>query len=434
MAVEKKSIIQNFWNLFTSMSFGIILILILTVMSLYGATVLDHRSAMEKVYSSWWFIGTLTITAANILVCSINRLPKILKKTTVLKKDVDIKWLKALDNKATLDILLDSNTAQYLMTQLKKQNYRVGVTAGEEKSFLISADKGRFGYWGSIVTHFSLVLILAAFFYGTVGMQEDYKTGFPGSIIELPMHGFKIRIDDFEIAYRDNPQRSIEQYYSTLTVIEDGLEIKTDTIFVNKPFRYNGVNLYQSTYGWGVDVEFTDRESAEKIKKLLLPGEIGFYPELNIYVKVLQFYPDFTMTGDGVPYSRSAYPANPYVVFQMLNRDGGIIGNPYYIEPTGEALYLMDGHIMEFTGFKNYAGFQIIKQPGRYLALIASIMLIVGLFISFYLYPRRIWIYADDNKDKESVFIFGTSHRNKVGFGLEFERLVEILEGDRRKK
>ncbi len=415
---EEKGISQQIWDFLSSMRVGIGLLLALTVMSLYAATFLEHGEAMERVYTSWWFMGTLAVTAASLLVCSINRFPGIMKRVHVLKTDASPGWLDSLENRAEIAA---AKRPEVLAEALKKKGFRTGISFDDGK-YLISADKGRFGYLGSLVTHISLVLILAAGFYGVVAGDEGGAAGFAGRLIELPQYGFDVRIDDFTIAYRDD--RSVEQYYSTLTVIENGIEVKQETIFVNRPLRHRGVNFYQSTYGWGVDVVFTNTVTGEGEEMLLTDGQRGFYHPLGIYVNVLRFFPDFTMTQGGMPTTRSVYPANPGVVFQFQDHHGQVIGEQFYIEPIGREIDLVDGFTMEFAGYRNYTGLQIIKQPGKPLALFASILLIVGLFLCFYIYPRRIWVRQGEDG---VALVAGTSYRNKVGFGLEFEQITEKL-------
>lgn len=426
-----KNIFNEIWQFFSSMRVGLILLLLLTAVSIYAATFLEHQHAMEKVYSSWWFIGLLAITGFNLLVCSVNRFPKLWKQASEIKSDVDLNFLKSLDKSITLSQNKITKDPKEMEKSLKKKGYRTRFEI-KDGGFLISADKGRFGYLGSFVTHVSLILILLAGLIGILGGFSDFQGGFPGDTIHLHEQGFDVRIDDFEIRYRDDENKTIEQYYSTLTVIdmESGKEVKQETIYVNRPLRYKGVNFYQATYGWGVDVEFYNPTTDEKETMLLVPGQAGFYEGLGIHVSILRFFPDFTMTRDGTPITRTQYPARPMVAFRIFSGDGQLIGQQYYIEPLNQVMELIHGHTIEFTGYKNYTGFQIIKQPGKPLALVASILLTLGLIMSFYMYPRRIWLYSGKETTGQIIFA-GTSRRNKVGFEFEFERLSKELFNDR---
>ncbi len=422
--VKEKSVFEQAWAFFSSMRVGLVLLLLLTGMSIYGATFMGHQQALEGVYGSWWFIGTLALTGLNLLICSINRWDSIWKRATVLRTDVGYKTLSNYKNKETLSFDGDDQEAAKATEELlKKKGYRTVITE-TDKGLLVSADKGRFGYFGSLVTHLSLVLILVAGLYGVLFGFEDFDAGFPGRIFRVDEAGFSVRIDDFRIDYRDD--KSIEQYYSTLTIIDNGQEVKKQEIWVNNPLRYNGVVLYQSTYGWGVDLAITNQETGEVAESIIVPGQTYHHPETGVHVVLLEFFPDFSMTNEGVPFSRSAHPGNPRAAYRLLDAQGQIIGNQFYIDAMQEPVEMADGYVLEFPGFRNYTGFQIIDNPGKPLAFIASVLMILGLIMSFYLFPRRIYAYIGE-ETKGKVLLAGKSFRNVVGFEFEFKKLLNEI-------
>ncbi len=420
-----KKIFEEVWAFLSSMRVGISLLLLLTGMSIYGATFLTHQEALQKVYGSWWFIGTLAVTGLNLIVCSINRWEVLWRRATFLNTAVSPESLKRYREKASFPVKrAGEKTAHDVLEYMKKKGYRAEVTV-KENGFLVSADKGRFGYFGSLVTHISLLLLLLAAFIGIVSGFESFDGGFPGRIFPVPEAGISVRIDDFEIKYRDD--RSIEQFFSTLTVFEGGQEVKQETIFVNKPLRYKGVAFYQSSYGWGVDLRIANEGLGQTGEAVTLrAGQVYPHLETGLRLYVMDFFPDFSMTSTGVPFSRSDKPLNPRVAYAFYDAAGQLMGQQYYLEDPNGSVELPGGYTLEFLGWRNYTGFQIVKNPGKPLALVASLLMLAGLFMSFYLFPRRVWAYVAD-EGAGQVLMAGQSHRNKVGFELEFKRLVEDL-------
>ena len=112
---------NKIWQFFSSMKVGLILLLILTAVSIYAATFLEHQPAMERVYSSWWFIGLLGITGLNLLVCSINRFPKLWEQVSNIKSNVDLTYLKSLHKQTTLHYAAAPEKAGHLENSLKKK-------------------------------------------------------------------------------------------------------------------------------------------------------------------------------------------------------------------------------------------------------------------------------------------------------------------------
>ena len=47
---------------------------------------------------------------------------------------------------------------------------------------------------------------------------------------------------------------------------------------------------------------------------------------------------------------------------------------------------------MEFAGFERWASFQIAHDPGKELALLASMVAIAGLMLSLFVRRRRVWV------------------------------------------
>ncbi len=421
---SETSLLKDVLKLFSSMKMGIILLLVITAMSVYGS-LMPHAEAMGKVYTSWWFVGALALLALNILVCSLNRWSSIWEKATVVRDDLNYKTLQSYQNQHSLAISGESEEkAAKIREFLLQKGYRVGTTT-RDQGFLVSADKGRYGYLGSLVTHLSIILLLLAGLYGIVGGYEDFDGGFPGRVLPVEKEDFQVRIDDFYISYRDDAQKSIEQYYSELTVIENGRTVKQETIYVNKPLRYKGVNFYQSTYGWGVETTLVHTSSGEEENVLLMPGRTFYIDDIGIHLHLLEFYPDFAMTTSGMPVSRSAYPANPYVAYRLTGAQG-LIGQPFQLAALNDPIEIDDGHVLQFTGYRNYTGLLIVRNPGKSLALFASLLMIAGLVMSFYFFPRRVWAYLGE-ETVGKVLLAGQSYRNKVGFQMEFDRLSSAL-------
>jgi hypothetical protein len=58
---------------------------------------------------------------------------------------------------------------------------------------------------------------------------------------------FQIRCDDFSVSFYDSG--APKEFRSALTLLKDGKPVITKDIIVNDPLRYEGINLFQSSYG-----------------------------------------------------------------------------------------------------------------------------------------------------------------------------------------
>ena len=74
-------------------------------------------------------------------------------------------------------------------------------------------------------------------------LQNLVKSGNLTKVIQ----NFSWRINDFWVTYSDGSK--IDQFYSDISLLNSqGEEIKRKTIFVNEPFVYKGITIYQTDW------------------------------------------------------------------------------------------------------------------------------------------------------------------------------------------
>jgi cytochrome c biogenesis protein len=74
-----------------------------------------------------------------------------------------------------------------------------------------------------------------------------------------------------------------------------------------------------------------------------------------------------------------------------------------------------------------YSGLQVNKDPGVPLVWTGCILMIVGFYLTFFLSHRRLWVRLS-TRGKDTFLEFGgSSHRNRIGFEQEFEKMFHAL-------
>ena len=54
-------------------------------------------------------------------------------------------------------------------------------------------------------------------------------------------------------------------------------------------------------------------------------------------------------------------------------------------------------------------------------------LMMVGLYLSFFMSHRRVWIYKDTTARAESIRLAGAANKNKLAFEKEFALLADHI-------
>lgn len=93
---------------------------------------------------------------------------------------------------------------------------------------------------------------------------------------------------------------------------------------------------------------------------------------------------------------------------------------------------------LQMTSFEHIqaSGLQITKSPGKGVVYFGSVLLTLGVFMLFYLHPRRAWVLVRQDEGGARLLFATTSHRKSIDMqrasGQLHETLSERLVGARR--
>ncbi|KAB2954602.1 cytochrome c biogenesis protein ResB [Heliorestis acidaminivorans] len=436
---NESGIVDRLWNIFSSMKLGLFLLIVIAVTSIIGTIIPQKRAPQDygdlyplysalgitDMYASWWFVTLLFLLAMNLFICSFNRMTPLWRLFSQPKAKVSENYLTRLDH----HIIHDAQKSQDNMAQQVKENWQSrGYRVVEEKvdgKIFVHGDKGRYGIWGSFITHISLLVILIGavigIYFGTEGRiaAEVGRTFSLNEVYQLtPDEDFKVRVDDFKTIYREDG--SVDAWISTLTVIDEGQEVLTEEIRVNHPLNYKGYKFYQSFYGSYIPTQVSSPGAPEGLEITITERDFVPVPGTNLGVWVAQYIPDFDPNLGWV--SKSPDPNNPRIIY-VLYRGNQQIG--IGAAKIGEPEILADGEgAITFQDYQPYTGLSVRKDPGVWTVWIGSGLMILGLGLSFYLPHRRLWAIVEDNNGKAQVRIGGHAQKNKIAFEKEFEEIT----------
>ncbi len=439
---ERPSLGALLWEQLTSIKLAIGLIVAIVLLSVIGTIIPQGRDPLfyaghygmtglrliqlfqvDRLYHSWYFLSLLVLLAINTGACAIKRFRV---SWELVRKPVEPRTAEEIAQLPT-QAKLEPHLFKRLQELLVQRHYRVRCQGDQ-----LIAHKNLWGRLGIDILHVSVIVVLMGGIAGGLLGFEDFQIARKGETFTVARGGFSVRVDDlWTVNYENSSQ--IKDWYTKLTVIDNGREVLTKTIEVNEPLTYKGISLYQASFGsdWLSGAELTFRiervkdGTAEPVGEITTTVGATFPLDDGRTAKVIAFYPDFIVTEQG-PANRSQALNNPAAFLEVYNGTHKEFStwtfaqfpefqhdfskeNPY-------RFYLVGMKAPQFTGL------QIARNPGIPIIYAGFVLLIFGLALNFYVPPRRIWAAV-----KENTLYVGGLGREPREFEPDFEELIEEL-------
>ncbi len=378
----------------------------------YGKTAAKIILALNlnDMYHSTWFRFLLLLFSINLILCSLERIPGVLRS---LKK-------RRLLTKKEIEKFPNSQKApKDKLGSIEKAFGRPTM----EKGGLLFFEKGRIGPLGPYITHLGILVILIGgligSFLGFRGVTEIPEGERTNTIVvtkgvrqERKTLPFYIRCLDFSVSFY--PGSRVPKEYKTVAAIEDksGKVLEKKEIKVNHPLKFMGYTIYQASYGMMAEGSFkigvmsSDGKVVKKVEARM--GEkVKVAPGKEI--KIVSFQPNLQGFGKAVHivYYENGMPKDAFWIFRRF---------PGFDMERKRGLHFS----LEDVKTKYYTGLEVSRSPGVNLVWLGSIIMVLGIFISFFVPHRKVWVAIDKGK----LYAAGTSTKNQESLD---EALANIL-------
>jgi cytochrome c biogenesis protein len=444
---KKTTFVDRIWNFFTSLKLVIILLLILSVLSVAGTIIEQNKPLPEyyrffkpetvqlfsklgllDMYHSWWFTSCLALLALNIIACTMERYPFIMRGMRRQSVVLDEKLEAGLTNLATIKYTLPAEMVESRVTAIVRKNFpaRPVVTevAGAKHLFY---EKGRYSRLAFFLTHLSVIIIFLGAITGSLFGFKGYVNINEGQAIssvetrkgETEKLNFSVKCNSFEVDYY--PNNAPKDYRSDLSVIKDGKEVTRKTIRVNDPLTYEGISFYQSSFGRlpGSATFAVKGKDGASLGSVTAPfGKQVDIPGGGMKIEVLDYREHFELH-DG----SEAGPAFGVNIYRPNAPPEGIWISETRTEINRHGEYeftVKDVQLIDYTGL------QVNKDPGVWVVWTGSILLVAGIMMAFFMSHKKFWIrIGKDKKGRVEVTAGGMTNKNKHAFDGEIKKLVD---------
>jgi cytochrome c biogenesis protein len=447
--VKKKrtDVIDKIWGFFVSLRLVVILLLILSLLSVAGTIIeqnkpLEHYSRLFRpetvellsklglldMYHSWWFTSCLALLALNIIACTMERYPFIMKGVKKQSPVLDEKLEAGLKDLVKIKYNLPRETVEKQITTLVGKTFSTAPVVTETESGRhFFYEKGKYTRLSFFLTHLSILVIFIGAISGSIFGFKGYVNINEGEMISAVQVrqsqnrdlNFSLQCNSFNVDYYENG--APKDYRSDLSVIRNGKEVVRKTIRVNDPLSYEGITFYQSSFGSlpeNVTIEIQGKEGGSLGTVIAPVGEQVDIPKSGVKIEVVDYREHFHMQ-DG-------------------SEAGTVVGvNLYRPGATPEGVWLFEAHpemnrhgehsfVIKGVKLRTYTGLQVNKDPGVWMVWAGSLLLVAGIMVAFFMSHKKFWIRIEkDRKGRVEVTAGGTTNKNKYAFAAEMARLVQ---------
>jgi cytochrome c biogenesis protein len=442
----------------------------------FWAPFLNHLGAFD-VFGSAWFAAIYLLLFISLAGCVIPRSrrhfhamrarpPAAPRNMTRLP--LSVRWETDAEPAAALE------AAQRL---LKSRRFRADRSPTSVDAGSVNAEKGHLRETGNLLFHLSLLVVLIGIaissvfgFTGTVLVKEhdgfadtqiDYDSLAPGRFVNVAkLPPFSFTLNSFNATYqRTGSERGEATTFDADVTWAPNLTAapRAYDIRVNHPLSSGGANIYLVGHGYaprfiikdGKGHTFDDYtpflpQNSEFLSQGVVklpdasPQQLGI---TGFFLPTAELDPT-----TGQPVSTFPAPDNPAVVIGIFAGDLGLSSGQaqsvYTLDTTsmklitslpmavGDSYTLPNGlGSITFAGYEQWATFQIGRDPGKKIVLVAVGAVVLGLVLSLRIRRRRLWVRAVPGSGGRTVVDVGGLTRTDAsgGFDEEFATLVGQL-------
>jgi cytochrome c biogenesis protein len=448
------------WYTFSSIKLTLFLLILLAATSIFGTVIPQQEGAMElaeklsptlvrllsslqlfDMYHSLWFRLIIGALVVNLIVCSVDRFPSSLKRFRSSPKPDRLKPFEDLPPGRSFPLNRQlSGVAEDAVHILRSKYSKVETKEGDEAAFLY-AEKGRYAFFAVYLVHFSVLLILMGGIIGSLfGFEAFVNIPEGGTVDKVTLRKsgtskplpFTVRCEKFSVEFY--PNGTPKEYLSDVAFFTAGKVALQGALRVNHPITFQGITFYQATYGsipgdqvlLGLKKEGAGESisiSAEVDKPFPLPGKAG-------EAVVTEARSDFMRMGPAV--HMAVRPAEGKEIHFWIFRNYDMIKERFpgmferfpTLNPGAFKPFIFRLEKMES---KYYTGLQVSRDPGVPLVWAGFVSIMVGLFATFFLSHRMIWVQISKGKQGVTVSMAGMASKNPVGLERELNSLALLL-------
>ena len=440
------------------------------------------KLGLFDVYSSVWFSAIYILLFVSLIGCIVPRTWQFVGQLRGRPPAAPRRLTRLPAHTTWRTEAKPEEVRRAALALLKGRRFRAHV-AGDA----VAAEKGYLREVGNLAFHIALIVLLVAFGWGqlfksegnklvvegdgfanTLSQYDDFKSGSLFHNDDLVPFSFDLK--NFTGTYETSgPNKGTPRTYQAELTYSEGAygEERRTTVKVNEPLEIGDAKVYLVSHGYAPVVTVRDGKGKvvyqDAVPLLPLDGNVTS----SGVVKVMDGYKDargkseqlgfnlFFLPTYGGGTMLSQFPAlvNPMLAVSAYHGDlgvnSGIPQSVYQLDKThlqefkndkgellkkqlkpGDTLTLPNGagSITFEREVREWAGFQVVQEPGGIWALAGAVIAILGLSGSLFIQRRRVWVRATEGPDGVTVVeMAGLGRSESAKLPEELGELAAIL-------
>ncbi|MER5545843.1 cytochrome c biogenesis protein ResB [Streptomyces sp. CG4] len=417
------------------------------------------KLGLFHVYSSVWFSAIYILLFVSLIGCIVPRTWQFVGQLRGRPPGAPRRLTRLPAYTTWRTTAEPEQVREAALALLKKRRFRAHV-AGDA----VAAEKGYLRELGNLAFHVALIVLLIAFasgqlyksdgtklvvegdgFSNSLPQYDDFKSGSLFQNDDLVPFSFNLK--QFNGTYEvTGPNKGTPRTYEAKIDYSEGAygKEKSTTVKVNQPLRIGDSKVYLVSHGYAPVITVRDGKGQvvyhQAVPLLPLDGNVTS----NGVVKVMDGYRNGQGQSEQLGFQAffvptfnpkagtmlSQFPAlvNPLLAVNAyhgdLGVDSGIPQSVYQLDKThmkafkddkgqllkkllqpGDTLTLPNGagSLTFEKDVKQWAGFEVVQEPGSGWALGGAVAAIFGLAGSLFIQRRRVWVRAVRGADGVTV-------------------------------
>ncbi len=310
----------------------------------------------------------------------------------------------------------------------------------------IYAEKNSIGVFGTPLFHVSILFIILAVVYGSTGRMEGDMRLIEGQTFSED-HGNYLFINEGPFFHENHKKFniSLEKFYADytdetgtprgpagkITILENGQNMKTDIVYSNHQMNYRGYTFLGNVYGMapllllinpdgtvysGSYITATDQDESQRYVAYFNMGNTGLEGGLMVYMTA-PLTSRITKSGD--------VGQSPILFLKIFDNEKEINDVTMRLNDTVK----IGDKTLGFYDVKYWSNFYVVKDNSMVFIITGFSLMILSLFISFFMVPKRIWVDIVDMEKigEREIHIGGKSDKFRSLYDEEYFGLINRI-------